>query len=350
MQRNGGEGEETAIHNRVIFVRIGWMKNYQGPSSGDPRPEAGGKWNRKNIGAESFNFQPIDGKCYGYFKPPGKNDDVDLSLIDPAHSDGDELPHTKIIWVARKPDGGQVVVGWYRDATLLHTLRRFPPQTSQANRVYNCYCEVPNAQLLPVTERTWTVPRGRNSIGQRNIFYPLDSEGKLRLRGSHLRWAIEILRKVDAYDVSHSREPAIATETSSVAEGQGFVVDSTLRRAIEEHAMKVATAHFKHAGYRVDDQHARNSYDLLITRNGHRRHVEVKGTQTDGKTVIVTPSEVRSARRNDTILFILRGVVVDRSKRVSGGTKLIVDPWTPSDDQLTSTGYLYRTSHTVTFS
>ncbi|MCL4552052.1 MAG: DUF3883 domain-containing protein [Candidatus Marsarchaeota archaeon] len=344
MPLGGKEGEGTANNYRVIFVRIGWMKNYQGPSTDDPRPRAGGDWNREHIGAEVVNFQPFDGKYYGYFEPPGGDGVVDFSRIEPALSTGDELPHTMIIWVARKPDGGQVVVGWYRDATILRTPIKYSSKARRDDWGYNCYCEAPNAQLLPVTERTWTVPRGRNSIGQRNIFYPLDGEGNLRLNDSRFRWVREILAKVDAYDGTHSRGPAIATETTSAAAGQGFVVDSDLRRAIEGHAMMVATAHFEGAGYRVDDHHARHSYDLLITRNGHRRYVEVKGTRTDGETVIVTPSEVRFARENDTVLFILRGVGVDGSDRVSGGTALIVDPWTPSDNRLTPTGYLYRVS------
>ena len=87
------------------------MKLYEGPSQSEPRPKRGGSYNKANVGYEVFNFQPLDGKFYGYFQSPGEEGRVSFSRIDPAAS-GESLSGVKIVWVATKDDGGQVVVGW----------------------------------------------------------------------------------------------------------------------------------------------------------------------------------------------------------------------------------------------
>lgn len=136
--------------------------------------------------------------------------------------------------------------------------------------------------------------------------------------------------------------PSGEEETGEVAKGQGFVIDSVLRGVIETHAMGRAIAYFKSVGYRVEDHHQGHPYDLLLTKDSNRRYVEVKGTLTKGESVLVTPGEVDFARRNNTILFILHDITVDKTNHASGGSSRIEDPWRPTDDKLSPTGYLYR--------
>ena len=55
------------------------------------------------------------------------------------------------------------------------------------------------------------------------------------------------------------------------------------------------------------------------------KHVEVKGTTTDGAEVILTPNEVRHARENPcTALFVLSNITVERAEdgavTATGGT------------------------------
>jgi hypothetical protein len=50
---------------RVLFARVGWMKYYAGPQTGDEKPIGGGKNNKKNIGHELFNFKNFGGNLYG---------------------------------------------------------------------------------------------------------------------------------------------------------------------------------------------------------------------------------------------------------------------------------------------
>lgn len=77
--------------------------------------------------------------------------------------------------------------------------------------------------------------------------------------------------------------------------------------------MNMATVHYVQ-NWQVEDVHGRGSYDLLCRRAGEVRHVEVKGTTTNGAEVILTPNEVRHTRENEfTALFVLGDVHVGRA-------------------------------------
>ena len=83
----------------------------------------------------------------------------------------------------------------------------------------------------------------------------------------------------------------------------------------------------------VEDVHGAESYDLICRRgDGEVKHVEVKGTTTDGAEVILTPNEVRHARDNlRTALFVLSNITVecaeDGTVIATAGTHHNYDPW-----------------------
>ena len=126
--------------------------------------------------------------------------------------------------------------------------------------------------------------------------------------------------------------------------GQGISISPAVRHAIEDHAMREATIYFTAAGYTVQDVHKTESYDLKCKRNAEVLYVEVKGTQTAGDEVLLTPGEVRLARDKspNTALFVLHSVKVVEGKmkpRVTGGEIRIVRPWNPADSMLTPLGF-----------
>jgi|SRR5579875_1583773 len=87
-----------------------------------------------------------------------------------------------------------------------------------------------------------------------------------------------------------------ATEALESQGGQGFQVDADLRIAIDGYAMKNAMNHYHEIGWDTEDVHTQYlGYDLICRSGTETRHVEVKGTVTDGKTLILTPNEVRHA-------------------------------------------------------
>ena len=52
---------------RVLFANIGWMTHYQGNTAKD-KIVGGGSY-RDDDKHEAFNFQNLQGKCYGYVQP-----------------------------------------------------------------------------------------------------------------------------------------------------------------------------------------------------------------------------------------------------------------------------------------
>ena len=82
------------------------------------------------------------------------------------------------------------------------------------------------------------------------------------------------------------------------AKNQGFLLDGKLRKALEDYAMEAAKKYFRSKGYDVEDHHQDHPYDLRCTKKNEGLYVEVKGTQTNGKGIILTSGEVRFARRN----------------------------------------------------
>ena len=101
--------------------------------------------------------------------------------------------------------------------------------------------------------------------------------------------------------------------------------------AVEAHAMNMATEFYSTA-WDVQDVHGTESYDLICRRGNEVKHVEVKGTTTDGEEVILTPNEVRHAQENPcTALFVVSNIKVERAEdgtvTATGGKHHCYDPW-----------------------
>ena len=96
--------------------------------------------------------------------------------------------------------------------------------------------------------------------------------------------------------------------------GQGFQLDQEVKVAVEALAMNMATEFYGKA-WTVEDVHGSESYDLICRRGDEVKHVEVKGTTTDGAEVILTPNEVRHAREHPrTALFVLSNITIERAE------------------------------------
>jgi hypothetical protein len=128
--------------------------------------------------------------------------------------------------------------------------------------------------------------------------------------------------------------------------GQGFQLDQDVKVAVEAHAMNVA-AEFYGGDWDVEDVHGTESYDLICRRGNETKHVEVKGTTTDGAEVILTPNEVKHARETiHTALFILSNITIERADSgtvtATGGVRHYHDPWRIDDGILIPLGFRYQ--------
>jgi hypothetical protein len=88
-------------------------------------------------------------------------------------------------------------------------------------------------------------------------------------------------------------------------------------------------------------------WPLICRRGDEVKHIEVKGTTTDGAEVIHTPNEVTHARGNPGMaLFVLSGITVKRTDdgtvTATGGKHRCYDPWRLDDGTLTPVGFRYQ--------
>ena len=111
--------------------------------------------------------------------------------------------------------------------------------------------------------------------------------------------------------------------------GQGWGGSSEGRKAIEVYAMDLAVRHYSGLWAEVVDVSANQPYDLLC-RDGRRElRVEVKGTTSQGLSVLLTRNEVRHAQANadKVALFVVSEIKSSGAGSCNGGVTQILEPW-----------------------
>ncbi len=131
--------------------------------------------------------------------------------------------------------------------------------------------------------------------------------------------------------------------------GQGFMSVAEVRKAIENHAMKLAIEHYQSLGWEVTDVSARASFDLYCRKEaGEELRIEVKGTTSAGSQVWLTANEVEHARTHypHVALAIVGNVELfsqsGGTPETSGGELIILEPWRIGDGQLKPLAYQYN--------
>ena len=340
------ERDESSRTNKVIFARIGWMQAYCGPVPGDERAIGGGSYNKRKLGHEAWNFKKANGRLYGYFQPASAG--VALQRVKLESTQVDELDRVTVVFVARRPSGRQVIVGWYRNAQLFRRLRPQSPG-KPAGVGYYCSAKSRDCVLLPIHHRQHEIPQGKGGMGQRNVCYPLTADGLTKTN----TWMPNALKFIVEYGSSNLLErPETDAEDESAAvidaalaraRGQGFARTAKERRMLEMHAMDRASRYFQRQKYTVEDVHTRMPYDLVCRRGDEELHVEVKGTTTAGDAIVLTHGEVKHASnsRNSCALFILHSIRLTK-RSASGGKIAITTPWKLKPANLTPVSYTYR--------
>ncbi len=305
------------LANRLLFIRIGRMTYYAGPQEGDESPQGGGKYNAENLGHEAFNFCDFDGRLYGVFGivlPHGPRPHVDLQRVDPATpNDAESIEGVLVVFVAPYNDG-QRIVGWYRDAKVYRTSIQYPPEAKESirerlatrgitNDTFGEYwfeADSANAVLLPqkIRMRMSTVPRGRGGMGQANVCYSLEADGAPKT-APWIREAFEFVKGYSGQNLLREPEAGVEDEILNVLEwAAGFQSNSEIRHLVEEHAMEEAKHELIRLGFEGVHRTAESEcYDYACLRDGLRYFVEVKGTQGNGKSVILTKKRGKKCAR-----------------------------------------------------
>jgi len=334
---------------KILFARVGFMKFYQGPKPGDEKPIGGGSYNTDEIGSEAYNYLSINGFLYGYFQP---HNEINLSRIEQGCTN-DKIDEVLVIWFATNPiEKGQVVVGWYKNATVFRSIQSPDTLRQRENYCYNIRASNKDCVLLPISKRKFPVGHGikgkkEGNPGQANAFYVLDDQGNPKdLNNLDNAWITKVVEYIENYSGSTIASPEDEIQEDILTPGrQGFQSDVEIRLMIESHAMNVCKQYYLNKGYKVEDVSATHSCDFIITKNGENRFIEVKGTQTSGNTIILTKNEVSLSREQggNMILFIVHSIAMNkRSVKKNSGVISIIDPWIVSEEKLTPISFTYK--------
>lgn len=346
----------SANPNRVLFARIGSMTHYAGPQKGDERPKGGGGYNKTNVGHELFNFAPFNGRLYGNRTGNGG---INFARIDPRSAGAKKLEEVLVIFVAR-----QHIVGWYRGATVYATDAKLPVSAvkEMKRRVrqspikvkgfklgeYRFETAVGSATLLPTYERNQEVDGNvKGGFGRSNVRYLARTGGKTKKSA----WMNKAIQYVLTYDRANLlNDPSAegnSEEAATVAQerAEGFQSDPQIRKIIEKHAMKEAPKALEKRGYRqFINTSATKSYDYTCRKLGETFFIEVKGTQTLGRSVILTKNEVKHVETNPgkCILVVVHSVKMAGKKVSKAGTADVTEKWQLSDGELNAVQYLWK--------
>lgn len=344
----------SAMPTRVLFARIGWMKYYAGPQKDDEQPKGGGAYNRKNVGHELFNFAQFGGRLYGYAAAS-----INLKRIDPTAEATEKIDDVLVIFVAH-----QHIIGWYRNATIYaSTQPKFPTSATKEmlRRLkqsgvkgfsligYRFEAAVEDgATLLPTYERKLEIPGNvKGGFGQSNVCYLYRSSGRSK-NSAWMNKAVQYVMNYDGANLLSDPSAEVNSEEAATAaqeQAAGFQSDPKIRRLVEEHAMKAAEKELKDRGFGdFVNTSATKPYDLTCTKKGKQFFVEVKGTQTTGKSIILTKNEVKHVKANadSCILVVVHSVMVTNKNSATGGVAEITEKWNLEDGKLAATQYLWE--------
>jgi Domain of unknown function (DUF3883) len=305
------------VKQRLVIARVGWCDEYNGTPGDEPRN--GGAWNDENIGSEFYNFLPEDGKLYGFVRIKGRT--FRLDRVSPDVGDDAELKDVCVAWIAYLKEYGNVLVGWYRHATMFGEVqeRDGPDYTFVANPS--------NGVLIDPNNRNVDVPKAKGAMGQSNICYARDNDGNL-LKAPFFSQVRHAILTHKNSQVKRPNDPVDAAD--AVIRGQGFQLDVRFRKVIEMHAMARVKRLLGKTYDIVDDHSANSSYDLLARKGRVRHKIEVKGTTTDGEVVLLSRKECELASNERVDLYIVRNIKMtgdDDSPKAGGGAINVIKDW-----------------------
>lgn len=169
---------------RILFCNVAYMRYYD-VDIVDDVPVNGGSYVKENKDAlEKYNFHKckdgvvrgfVETKYVGGYKSDGKAKQIHIENIDDDYVDKEEIENVLVVFCAKLDTKGTVIVGWYKDATVLREREQYD------ERDYNIYAKAENCVLLAENDRTFQVPRAKTSkegigFGQANVWYANDDK------------------------------------------------------------------------------------------------------------------------------------------------------------------------------
>lgn len=276
----------------LVFINIGWMVNYAGPSASDPTIGNFGHLKTHSVGHEAWNFKPLREKVYGYVPRSAR---IRLERIG-GKKRADAIDGVTVVWMARNPRNRRTyIVGWYENATVYREAGAITRRRSKGFDVhYQVEAPSDDATLLPPDARIFPIPTAKEAgnLGQSPVWYGKDDAFRESVR---------------AY-IFDGRLP------TTPARGSPRQQDPELRRKIERAAVAHATRYFSSAqgGNRsvASVEPYGKGWDLEATAfDDSVLKIEVKGISGRSILAELTPNEyekmISVEHRQDYIVYIL---------------------------------------------
>lgn len=272
---------------KILFLRTAWMKYYNGITDTD-KPENGGEFIDKNgWGGEIFNFEPNNGKMYGYVRlPNGEDKNINITRIGAKKRDK-YIDEVTVIWVATLKNYGTFIVGYYKNAKIFSEVQN-PDETDvdryyeekQENINYRVVADIDNCFLIPEEKRIFKI----DGFGHSNIWYA-ENERK--------EFFEEIINYLNKYGIV--ADPNVPSGRKKP--------DIYRKKMVEEKAVEMTEQHFRFLGYIVKSVEKDNlGWDLEAIRKGEViYHIEVKGLSQSEINIQFTPNEyAKMEEKKDT--------------------------------------------------
>lgn len=267
-----------------IFMRIAWMKDYQGVTDFDIPSGAGLYVDENKDGGEVYNFLPIGSKYFGYGRVQ-RNKSIHLEKLGASIEDEYVDDITIIFFARNKPlGGGQYIVGWYENARLYRTVQQLDKTRVKYRKYYNSFCPKEKAYLVPEDDRTvFKVPE--DGPGQSNLWYVENYRDK------------KYLEEVKKY--IQNPKNYIRRLPKKKRKGSPWQKDAELRKKIEIAAMDTIAKYYESKGFDVVYKHTENlGWDLEAYLENATLLLEVKGLSGLFHVVEFTENEYRNSNTN----------------------------------------------------
>lgn len=255
------------------------MKSYHGIIDGIDTIEGGGSYIKENkFGHEVYNFLPKNGFVYGFVQPPRSTTMHKERLgVDPKEASIDDV---LAVWVAKRPTGGNVIVGWYKNATLFKEYQ----YSEDLNRNYkdekvgyNVKAKEEDITLLPIDERVFHIKRGKGWMGQSNIWYA-DQESNENFKKEVFEY---IYNNLIPLQDEKKRKKSIYRQ-----------MDTYKRQKIEIIAINRTIKYYEKYGYTVESKEKDNlGWDLEASMHKIKLKIEVKGLSQENVAIELTSNE-----------------------------------------------------------
>lgn len=280
----------TAAH--LVFINIGWMVNYAGPSPADPTLGNFGHLKTHSVGHEAWNFKLLRGKAYGYVPRSAR---IRLERLGGAKG-ASSLSGITVVWIARNPrDKRTYIVGWYKNATVYRNEDAIKKRRSPEFDVYY-QIEAPadGVTLLHPDARVFPIPttKEKGNLGQNPVWYGKDDAFR---------------ESVHDY-IFDDRLPVVPRRRTLRQQ------DPELRRKVERAAIEHATRYFSSAqgGSRsvASVESLGLGWDLEATAyDDSVLKIEVKGISSNTILAELTPNEyskmTSTEHRKDYVVYIV---------------------------------------------